>query len=107
MSRAATQGRSSISSVVEMVALASITVSALGSDLRQFGRADDVERFGRQHPFALEKAEEALQRRQHPRQRARAQALAAPLRHEGANIGAAQVLERLRLTAPPVCPARN
>ena len=37
MSRAATQGRSSISAVVAMVALASSTVSAFGSDLGCLG----------------------------------------------------------------------
>src|SRR5690606_27722024 len=46
-------------------------------------------------PFTLEEAEEALECQEHPGQRARPQALAAPLRHEGAHIGAAQPLERI------------
>ncbi len=54
MSRAATQGFSSISSTVLMVSLASRTVSALGSDFGCFGRADGVERFGREDAVAFE-----------------------------------------------------
>ena len=59
----------------------------LGQRLLGLGRADGVERFGRDDTLAFEEAKEALDGAEAARQRARLDAVLAAPRHEGAEVG--------------------